>query len=294
METRRILIAGLPESGKTTFLAALWHTLKHGKHPSLQLARIPDNAAYLTSLSMQWLSFEVVKHTTHETKRSTLLQVETMPGGPTFDLELPDLSGESFSNGFELRGWETHVSESSCTSTGLALFVGPKIVDMMLIDDAINIADKIAPPIDDGNTTHQVTATEKPQKATTPSKKWSASDSPTQTYLVDILQQISRERPRYRPLRVSVIASAWDKWMNSSLTPEKWLERTMPLLWQYLESNSARFPWKAYGVSAQGGDYLNAERVRQLEEMDPCERPIVASGTGVSNDLALPLAWFFE
>lgn len=290
----RILIAGLPESGKTTYLAALWHILQHSQHPSIRLARMPDDSAYLTSLSMLWLSCETVSHTTQETKRSTIISVETANGASQFDLELPDLSGESFSNGFELRSWETQISDLANTASGLALFVGPKISDVMLIDEAIEVASSISASSNNSSTAAPSSApSEEANDAVPELKKWSASESPTQTYLVDILQQILRERPRFLPLKLSLIASAWDKWRGLSMTPETWLERTLPLLWQFLESNSGRFPLKVYGVSAQGGDYKEGGRVDQLTNMDPCERPLVISGTDTSNDLGIPLSWFF-
>ncbi len=55
MSQKRIMICGLPESGKTTFIAALWYLLSNDEiSTALTLESLPENRNYLNSLSRKW------------------------------------------------------------------------------------------------------------------------------------------------------------------------------------------------------------------------------------------------
>jgi stage III sporulation protein SpoIIIAA len=51
------LIIGLPETGKTTFLAALWHVVTSEEvNESLRLERLHGDSKYLNEISAKWAS----------------------------------------------------------------------------------------------------------------------------------------------------------------------------------------------------------------------------------------------
>ena len=67
------------------------------------------------------------------------------------------------------------------------------------------------------------------------------------------------------------------------------MERELPLLAQFFESNRRLFDYTIYGVSAQGGDYKDVD---ELTGMLPSER-IMVVGMDATNehDLTEPLTW---
>ena len=88
----KLLMLGLPEHGKTTFLCALWHVLETGAEPDARLATLPAEAEYLTELRARWLPCEPMLRTEGETPRAVALAIEV--SGRPINLDIPDMSGE--------------------------------------------------------------------------------------------------------------------------------------------------------------------------------------------------------
>jgi len=91
-----------------------------------------------------------------------------------------------------------------------------------------------------------------------------------------------------------VIVSAWDSvraLAGDDMTPDDWLTQALPLLGQYLRSNSDRYPYRIYGVSAQGGD-LGRGRARLLDlGADTGRRIIVQGPECTAHDITAPIRW---
>lgn len=63
---------GLPGAGKTTFLAALWHTINSNSFAaSLKLDKI-DNGQYLAQLSQKWVDAEPLDRTVPSNEQTNL------------------------------------------------------------------------------------------------------------------------------------------------------------------------------------------------------------------------------
>jgi hypothetical protein len=116
---------------------------------------------------------------------------------------------------------------------------------------------------------------------------------PAQVRLVELLQFLQQRPFVRRRRRLAVVVSAWDLNRNPSLTPESWLRRELPLLDQFLSTNSDHFEVRVYGVSAQGGEFDGDERQALLKrapsERVRCEGPAVDA-----NDLTGPVLWLME
>jgi hypothetical protein len=93
--------------------------------------------------------------------------------------------------------------------------------------------------------------------------------------------------------RIAIIVSAWDLVRGEYDSADDWLQKRVPLLFQFLQSNEQEHPWRAYGVSAIGGN-LKEER-EELLKKDRCER-IFITGEGVLNehDIAEPIRWLIS
>jgi hypothetical protein len=137
----------------------------------------------------------------------------------------------------------TSYDKSLQEATGGVLFVSPENIVKPHRIDTVNVAlGEIGG--DEGN-----------QKAKLKDKPWDKEKSPTQVQLVDILQFTAGRSYFQAPFRLAIVVSAWDRVKPANRQPSKWIEVELPLLKQYLESNSEQFDVSFYGISAQGGRY---------------------------------------
>jgi hypothetical protein len=122
---------------------------------------------------------------------------------------------------------------------------------------------------------------------------WEPRLAPPQVQLVELLQFIAGREYFKPPFRLALVISAWDMLKETGISPAKWFVTQVPLLSQFLESNRNIFEYTIYGVSAQGGDYTETEKLTQV---DPSERIDVVSsdGTSSSHDLTEPLIWLMR
>jgi GTPase SAR1 family protein len=105
MAERSIVICGLPGSGKTTFLAALWHIVfQRENHDSkLKLDSLKDGEhSHLNAIAGRWLRAQEQIHT--ETSSGKLVTMNLKDGiGRKVRMTFPDLSGESYQQMWEAR-----------------------------------------------------------------------------------------------------------------------------------------------------------------------------------------------
>lgn len=108
-------------------------------------------------------------------------------------------------------------------------------------------------------------------------------------------EQISARKPaptRTKTKSLGIVVSAWDlvQKADAKIKPRSWIEKNMPLLRQYLQSNAPSFEFEAFGVSAQGGDPASeAERLQKFDSQS--ERVLVVSDDYEGHDLTRVVAW---
>ncbi|MBV1928322.1 MAG: hypothetical protein KUG81_02265 [Gammaproteobacteria bacterium] len=273
-----LLLAGLPESGKTTFLGALSHVITSGETTtSLQEAGLPDEREYMRRLANKWVSCEEMGRTlTSETDKVELhLKDDTGP----INLVVPDLAGES---------WETFWSERRCShelfdyakqANGLLFFIhSNKVIKPCPISE-INALEQMDIQLKNENPNGQQT---EHGEIWEPEKH-----SPTQATITDILQTLAHFSLSKKKLAIMI--SAWDL-VVGNITPQSFLEKEMPLLSQYLNAGFDYPNWEVFGVSAQGGDLKkDGEKLSNLDL--PSSRIILQNGTDQHEDITRPLQW---
>lgn len=118
---------------------------------------------------------------------------------------------------------------------------------------------------------------------------WAPSRMPVDVRAVDLLQELLEERSTRLP--VVVIISAWDR--ADDTTPANWLAEQLPLLEQFLASNSGQLPHAVFGVSAQGADFdAPTDAVRELD--DPWDRSYLVRPDGMRGTVAEPIEWLID
>lgn len=279
--TIRQLFVGLPNSGKTTFLAALWHVAETGDIPlSLRVSQLHGERDHLNKIREQWLRCKPLERTTIPAERIVSLKLRSPISGQETELFLPDLSGETFNLHWKTRQWSLEFDRLASESQGCLLFVHPRRVnEPVRINAAI---DRMASVIGE---------TEEERDLESIPLPWDPDSAPTQVKLVELVQFL-RLRPFFgRPLRIAVIVSAWDL-VDGSERPELWLKMRLPLLHQYLTANAGELSFRVYGVSAQGGELSEAGRLQLLNS--PSERIIITGTDAGVHDITAPIRWLME
>jgi hypothetical protein len=277
------LVLGLPGSGKTTFLAALWYLVVWAEVPTaLRLDRLHGNKEHLNRISSDWLSCRPVERTPigSETIASMKL-VSTGEADERAEVFFPDMSGELFNLQWKERRCSRAHYELARAASGVVLFVHPSaLLEPVRIDEVAPIVDDVGLiGSDDGE-----------EDAPSP---WDADRAPTQVKLVELLQFLFREPFSLLHARVAVIVSAWDLVAARAASPAAWLTARLPLLDQYLRGNPERYTARVYGISAPGGD-LGRDGERLLSKAMPAERIIVVGDESQPHDLTAPVSWLMR
>lgn len=268
-------ILGLPRSGKTTFLAALWHVIDAGEVATkLVLDKLVGDHVYLNTIVDAWRRCEEVPRTSMAAETKVAIHVHAPVSGQKAVLGFPDLSGESFKVQFATRSCTPDYVEGFKGAGGILLFVNANRPS-----DGMTLAD-IGPAIADGEEVHEPEV----------EMEWTADVVPEQVRLVDLLQFLLRPPFLRRRRRLAVVVSAWDAVLAPKPSPEQWLRRELPLLDQFLANNPESFDVRIYGVSAQGGDVAGDQRTTLLLKT-PSERIECVGPEADPHDLTAPIIW---
>lgn len=298
-ESKNILMLGLPESGKTTFLAAFSHYIG-AEIPGRNLIqyKLSSNTTYITSIVQSWLKGAHIERTkvTASQNSNTMadIYIENKLSKKRATLHIPDFYGETFQTQFLTREIEVDYIKQIKELAGILLFVHPeKIKDPVLIED-IQIAYRVEEMINNADVESR--SSNQPPEKSTQTEPFNLEEVPTQVVIVDLLES-HLEYTSQRPVNIAVIVSAWDivSEKHESMSPLKWLEKMLPLLYQFLTSNTERIKLKCIGISAQGGNIEDNAVVKRLTDIDePAERIIVHEDETVHHNIASPVEWILE
>ncbi len=280
MKQKNCFIIGFPETGKTTFLAALSYTLKQAKEPTkLRWRNFNGDHQYLTRLIDTWLSGEKVARTAPAMQQQRLTLEVIDEQNTTYTVSFPDLSGELFQEQYKNREIDKNTAEYIKDCKSFMLFLNPKnlnvpeYISSVPFEERKNIQTASEPKIENNQNEYN-------------------NAVPSAVQLVDMLQLVDFLKNN-APYKLSIIVSAWDiiEERTPDHKPEQVVSEQLPLLWQYITSNSPKIQVCYYGVSAQGGT-LEGDVNAFLSKFGwkPAERIIVIDNSGNrSHDITLPL-----
>lgn len=274
-----LLLIGLPGSGKTTFLAALWHVLNdRSSATSLKLTKLSGDRTYLNHITKEWRECSQVPRTNLQAEQVVVLHLDG-EGFGTFDLSIPDLAGEAFKQQVTDRRISRHHDALVQGATGVMLFLHPDVQK----GTQLTVARRLEAELPGAHEQHVTAGNAGTDNA------WSPELLPTQTKLIELLQFVLELTQR--KFRVAVMVSAWDLVENLG-APHEFVARELPLLQQFLEANDDVFAHCVFGVSAQGGDItVEAEKQTLLELDDALKRIKVRQRQETSQDITKPIAW---
>lgn len=284
MITKNCFIMGYPSAGKTTFIAALWHSLQQKKtHTKFKLKNYVGNQAYLSTIEKDWLSGKEVSRTLLPAQKESLLLTLIDDLNNEISFSFPDYSGELFNNIYVDREISAELKENICTSDSFVLFLSPKT-----IYEPENIA---ILPI-------EIRQENKSEEEKINYDK--VNHDSTAAKLIELVQIVDYLCQR-ESIKLSVVVSAWDLVSMNFENPDEYIKHSLPMLWQYLKANAKYFKVSYYGVSAQGTELndkklsqeeniKNIEEILEKNESDPVKRIKVVDEYGnTCHDITLPL-----
>lgn len=297
------------ESGKTTFIAALWDYInsdKTDKKLTLNTLANSENQ-YLEKIRAQWLQCMKVTRTNLNESETVIMNVFNATRSKNLILLIPDISGELFNSHFQLREWNIDYENIVNQMRGILLFINPKdkrnrtiyISDALAIESEMESELKCDKPIIEGVISGTQSTLKTPKEPSIDKSidftKWIEEYTSNQVKLVETLQLIASRIVIQSPIRVSVVISRWDLIeANGGGTPLSWLQTKMPLLHQYFMSNYDIFQLQVFGVSAQGADYDIEDERNRLLSLEPHDRPKVKLEEIFINDITAPIIWLTE
>ncbi|MCK1306566.1 MULTISPECIES: hypothetical protein [unclassified Bradyrhizobium] len=284
-----VVICGLPASGKTTFLAALWYVVFEKRDPDALLkfdSLSGVDFSHLNAIMRRWQHAKEQIHT--EITSGKTVSMNLKDGAERrIQMAFPDLSGESFQQMWEDRECDPKLADLLRNGAGILLFVH---------------ADKIKHPMGAAETTRQAGGLDASGAGAGTAVGWHPKDAPTAVQLVEMLQLMRCPALQVPARRLAVVLSAWDKVMEEEpdIRPEAYLARELPLLDQYLRYGDGGWTVRTYGLSAQGGDFeregklddeARNERVAAIRKLEDASSRITLISSEPSHDLTEPIAW---
>lgn len=277
-----VAIIGLPESGKTTLLAAMWHMVREkGATTRLTFASLSQgNYEHLNALAKRWRSGKRQQRTQLAGTRAVSMRLSDA-ADRTVEVSFPDAPGEDFS-----RMWERREVDDATRATLLA----PAIV-LVVNGNTIRFPAWIAE-----RNALQAGLGLPPELADV--VDWKAEIAPTQVQVVELLQFLMSGDLDVGPRRLAVLISAWDEVEGDGMDPDEFLKANLPLLDQYLRNGRDPWTWRIWGLSAQGGVYEDADSGEMLPATEalrelarPSDRIRVVNGENSGTDVTAPLDW---
>ena len=282
-------IIGLPASGKTTFLAALWHLVEANEAECrLKLDGCSGDFTYLNMIAEAWRSFIPVPRTSQVGDKDVtiqLLDTKTQVSGQAY---FPDLAGETFDRQIEERTCKPEFIEALSHNRGILFFVNADVKEDALSINEFNA--RIPVQVSEVNFASDAD----PMEPSSELREWAPRDLPAQVKIVQLLSDLIR--PPFEPLkrRIAVMISAWDLVRDMELKPSDWLAKHMPLVAQFLRTNQSYFESQIYGVSAQGVSLEDDLAINEVSRRASSHRIQIVGQDSEGHDLTEPLVWLMS
>lgn len=246
MNNINCLIAGLPQSGKSTYIGALWYVVQNCYNSKIvDAGNQPEDISHLNSLLEKWVECQKMR-TSIDISENIKMNLLRKSDNMSFTLAIPDFRGETIEN--LISGVVSESLVSWCEKSTSLLYL---VNDLNVEELYNNVLDSSSSSVVDS------THVEEPAFNVSNMMKQS-KDMIILKYLKDTIS-----------LRKVVIGiSAWDQIneIERDISPKKYLERTSPAFLNFLEYH---FPnLDIIGVSAQGADYKYIDN-KQEKNSDP-------------------------
>ena len=275
---KKCFIAGLPKAGKTTYIAALWDIIQRRQGDfDLQFTTNPENATYLNEIWEYWVKMENIERSKTPAPDDIKINVRRKSDGQEMELCIPDFMGEQFQ----------------------------KIIDRTLSENIkkwIESSDRmlyLINTLEDGSKDDMDEEEEANPEGADRQEEREKALPLTPERMMDVSQNLMVLKyivTHTNMKKIAIGISAWDKKMGAGQTPEEYLKRRSPVLYNFIKYHFEDVLY--FGVSAQGFDYSNkAEKATEMrEKARQSNRAFIAYATEetLSSDLTRPLNYLIS
>ena len=303
MKKMTCLIAGLPDSGKSTYLGALWYVTQSASG-KIELAlrasneNMPENTSLLEGLSRKWHNVEDMDRTSNDAPENISFLMCPMGSDDELSIEVPDFRGESIRQ-IITENQPSEFDDWCSKAENLLFFVsdvraGIYADDFEDDEDETDAAEKMS---EEDKTDETPPVLELEPKNITPA----AQNMLILRYLYE----------NYWFKKIVICLTAWDKVIKKNggnpKDPEEYLMEQSPALYNFITFHFEHV--KYFGLSAQGDEYnyvakgeddtknkrVTDECKKRLQKLTrECKRAFVFDGVTKSYDITLPIAEFLK
>lgn len=285
---RNFFMAGMPGSGKTTYLAALWTLLSEGLTKTMYTRKVgymPEDNAKLNQIAYEILSYKDIERTKVEERMKLSLTLMD-ENEEDISLSIPDLAGEIFRNLVKDRQLPKEIVSNLQKSDCILFFTYYR---------NMSYEKRIENGSCDIKQTNYTTSGENDNHAIVNfdnqiNEQREANESEVVDLLLSLLELLKKSK---KTVNIRFIMSAWDmveKEYGNEILPETFVEKRFPLLYQCIHSNQEQMNFEFWGVSAIGGNLADQEDVRRLQSEEINAIRVVSPSGNRSNDLTTLLA----
>ena len=278
MSITKCMIAGLPGSGKSTYIGALWYCLMHpekieGIKMVADKMNLADDLTVLNRLSDAYKYVKLIDRNYSDQNETVQINLKVADSDTRLQVEIPDFLGENFRDLVELKESEL-VSEWLKDTDTLVYFMN-EVTPPEFEDDH--------GPEDDES---PMPAKEVPQ--------FSIKTISAVAMNIMVLKCLLNKKSFKK---VVIVLSWWDQKTNNGTTknnPQEYLKDNSPALFNFIQYHIPNF--EIIGLSAQGQEYPtkdqeNYEATKKEIKAKTREgkRSFVEIGDEIVHDLSLPL-----
>ena len=274
----KCMIAGLPGSGKSTYIGALWYCLMHPDNiEGIKLVadkmNLADDLTVLNRLSDAYKNMKLIDRNYSDQNETVLINLKVADSDTRLQVEVPDFLGENFRDLVELKESEL-VSEWLKDTDTLVYFMN-----------------EVTPPEFEDDHGPEDDESPMPAKDVPPfSIKTISAVAMNIMVLKCLLSKKTFEK-------VVIVLSWWDKnTANGEVpnNPQTYLKENSPALFNFIQHHIPNF--EIIGLSAQGLEYPkedqgNYEATKKEIKAKTREgkRSFIEIGDEILHDLSLPL-----
>ena len=278
MSITKCMIAGLPGSGKSTYIGALWYCLMHpekieGIKMVADKMNLADDLTVLNRLSDAYKYVKLIDRNYSDQNETVQINLKVADSDTRLQVEIPDFLGENFRDLVELKESEL-VSEWLKDTDTLVYFMN-----------------EVTPPEFEDD--HGPEDDESPM----PAKEVPHFSIKTISAVAMNIMVLKCLLNKKSFKKVVIVLSWWDQKTNNGTTknnPQEYLKDNSPALFNFIQYHIPNF--EIIGLSAQGQEYQtkdqeNYEATKKEIKAKTREgkRSFVEIGDEIVHDLSLPL-----
>jgi hypothetical protein len=284
MSRRSVVLIGGPDTGKTNYVARLWHALQ-AKEGILRAQEIPADISFVEDAIAHLFQGEFAprSYLTEDRRRDFVIAVTDSAGNAVTELLIPDISGELWTKAVASSELEVEWMEELQRAEGAVLFVRV-------------LSELNERPLD------WVTAG---RLLADLGQENGREGLPTQVMLCELLRFLEVSLPRRadgsKP-RVAIVVTAWDLVDDETAAkgPEAFITSEYSMVGGKLR-DMCSIETRVFGLSVVGGDIANNPTYRnEFLDTDFGKTGWVCTNDGHDeiwrreSDLTIPIAWVIE